>query len=177
MASTKGRPAGAGTRTTLRELLPDVEALPPGPPVSPPESPPARAGSGVKVFRKARPFVEGIDAGRRWGRAADTPERVVRDLARGRFFPGREIDLHRKSGPAATQVLKAAVLQARRDGIRVLRVICGQGTHSGAAGPVLPSIVAEQLSGPLSRHVAAFAAAPPRLGGNGAILVRLRRKG
>jgi DNA-nicking Smr family endonuclease len=57
-------------------------------------------------------------------------------------------------------------------------VIHGRGLRSGEGGPVLPGLVVESLSTPpLASAVLAFVTAPARMGGPGALLVLLRRRG
>lgn len=110
------------------------------------------------------------------GRSVDTPLRVAQELRRGPPVPTRELDLHRMSAAQARSALATTVRQARADGMRSLVVICGQGKHSGRAGAVLPAVVVEQLSEALAAHVLAFRTAPPRFGGAGAVIVRLRAR-
>ena len=74
----------------------------------------------------------------------------------------------------ARQALGQAVLEARRSGVRCLLVVCGQGKHSSAEGPVLPEVAVECLSEVLADEILAFTSAPRRWGGLGALLVRLR---
>lgn len=109
------------------------------------------------------------------GRADGVPERLLEELARGRPLPTREVDLHGLRAARAGSALVDAVTQARRDGVECLLVICGRGKHSESL-PVLPEVAIERLS-QLGEHVLAFCTAPARLGGSGALLVRLRARG
>jgi DNA-nicking Smr family endonuclease len=107
-------------------------------------------------------------------RAEGVPARLLEDLQAGRVVPRRELDLHRRSAAEARQMLDTGVRQARRDGVSCLLVVCGQGRHSGADGPVLPDVAAERLSEELGSEIMAFCTAPRRWGGEGALIVRLR---
>jgi len=82
--------------------------------------------------------------------------------------------LHRKSAAEARLELGQAVREARRAGVRCLLVVCGQGKHSSAEGPVLPEVAVECLSETLADEILAFTSAPRKWGGLGALLVRLR---
>jgi DNA-nicking Smr family endonuclease len=88
--------------------------------------------------------------------------------------PRRVLDLHRLNAVEARQVLDAGIRQARRDGLTCVLVVCGRGTHSGSDGPVLPELAIERLSEELAGDVLAFSTAPRKLGGEGALIVRLR---
>lgn len=157
------------------------------------ETPFSELVTGVKRLRSSRIAGAPVESTRviarrhqaaRWS-IEDAADRVRRrvsgfsatlmdDLVAGRFPPAREIDLHRLSAEAARGVLRRSVAQARQDDVVTLLVICGRGLHSGAAGPVLRDVVVEELSEKLD-GVLAFCTAPVRLGGAGALLVRMRR--
>ncbi len=109
------------------------------------------------------------------GYAADVPAKFAYALHAGPLPPLRHLDLHRLSARQAKTALGQALRQARADHVRTLVVIFGRGSHSGPHGAVLPTLVVEELSGPLSSGVLAFRTAPPQFGGSGALLVRLRR--
>jgi DNA-nicking Smr family endonuclease len=110
-------------------------------------------------------------------RAAGVPARWLDELEGGRIVPRRELDLHRKSAAEARLAIVQAVSEARRAGVSCLLVVCGRGQHSRSASPVLPDVTVECLSEQLAEQVLAFATAPRKWGGRGAILVRLRKKG
>jgi DNA-nicking Smr family endonuclease len=68
-------------------------------------------------------------------------------------------------------VEEAAV--ARR---RAVLVVFGRGRHSGPAGPVLREVVIDSLCRPpLLARVLAFSSASPAQGGEGALVILLRR--
>jgi DNA-nicking Smr family endonuclease len=122
---------------------------------------------------KSRLWVE-QDAGVVRARAAEVPPRWLDDLEAGRVVPRREIDLHRKSAGEARQVLEEGIRNARRDGIGCLLVLCGRGKHSSAGVPVLPEVAVQCLSEELADEIIAFATAPRKWGGTGALIVQLR---
>jgi DNA-nicking Smr family endonuclease len=107
-------------------------------------------------------------------RAEGVPARWLDELESGRVVPRRELDLHRKSAADARQAIADAVREARQAGVNCLLVVCGRGKHSSAAGAVLPDVTVEYLSEALADVVLAFASAPRKWGGRGAIIVRLR---
>jgi DNA-nicking Smr family endonuclease len=56
-------------------------------------------------------------------------------------------------------------------------IIHGRGLHSGPGGPALrPALVELLCARPVARQVLAFASAPSRYGGPGALIVLLRRR-
>jgi DNA-nicking Smr family endonuclease len=157
---------------TFAELAAGVQRLPrtpaPAAPVAPPPGPAQRAPP-----ERARLWVEHLEGTVR-ARAAGVPARWLDELASGRLVPRRELDLHRKSAADARQAIADAVREARRAGVSCLLVVYGRGKHSNAAGAVLPDVTVEYLSEVLCEVVLAFATAPKKWGGPGALLVRLR---
>jgi DNA-nicking Smr family endonuclease len=158
---------------TFKELVGEVDALPQGPARHsfPPDESPAmvvRKPSGTTEI-----VVETYDD-LVVGHAADVAPRLAHELAHLPPPAHRTVDLHRMSVAQATEALADAFRRARRDGVRCLLLVHGKGKHSGAVGPVLPEVVMSELTGRLASAVLAFRTAPPALGGNGAILVRLR---
>lgn len=109
-------------------------------------------------------------------RAGGIDRRFVRKLATGALAVEARIDLHGRSRADAGRALERLLAAARADGRRCLLVIHGRGLHSGQDGPALREAVRGALTeGPHAAMVLACAAAPPRLGGDGATLVWLRR--
>jgi DNA-nicking Smr family endonuclease len=126
-----------------------------------------------RVAPKTRLWVEQREGAVR-ARADDVPARWLDDLEAGRVVPRREIDLHRKSAAEARQVLEDGIRQARREGMGCVLVLCGRGKHSSGDGPVLPEVAVQWLSEELADDLVAFASAPRRWGGLGALIVQLR---
>lgn len=122
---------------------------------------------------RTRMWVERSESSVR-ARAEDAPARLVQDLERGRAVPRRELDLHRLSAAGARQLLDLEIPRARKDGVGCVLVVCGRGMHSTLEGPVLPDVVIERLSEELEGDVLAFATAPRKWGGQGALIVCLR---
>jgi Smr domain len=164
----------ADDKTPFKELVKDVVPLPPGPKLV--TAPMADPTAVVVRSRPARQIhVEELH-GVVLGHAGDVAARVAHEL--GVVPPGhrpRSVDLHRMSAARAEHALGAALEQARIDGERYVLIVCGKGNHSGPLGPVLARLVVEQLCGPLARSIVAFRTAPRALGGEGAIIVRLRK--
>ncbi|MDH4225110.1 MAG: Smr/MutS family protein [Deltaproteobacteria bacterium] len=89
--------------------------------------------------------------------------------------PDAELDLHGKTREQAVRALQSFILTSRRQGLRRVLVITGKGHHSGDEGPVLGRLAAHWLTKNGTPYVWDFQPAPPRLGGDGALVVRLRR--
>lgn len=144
-------------------------ALPPDLPVAPLAAPVAVRGEASKPKLWVERHEQSVRA-----RAPDVPVRLSKELESGRMVPRRVLDLHGRNAIQARQLLDAGIRQARRDGLACVLVVCGRGTHSGLDGPVLPELAIERLSEELAGDVLAFSSAPRKLGGQGALIVRLR---
>jgi len=138
-------------------------------PLGPPPAPAAARGEASKPRLWVERHAQSVRA-----RAPDVAARLSKELESGRVVPRRILDLHRLNAVEARQVLDAGIRQARRDGLTCVLVVCGRGTHSGSDGPVLPELAIERLSEELAGDVLAFSTAPRKLGGEGALIVRLR---
>jgi DNA-nicking Smr family endonuclease len=109
--------------------------------------------------------------------ASGIDRRVLKRLRAGQFPVDAELDLHGRLRERAREDLLRFVARARDEGKRCVLVIHGRGLGSGPEGAVLPAMVRETLAeGPLRRHVLAFTSAPPAMGGDGALIVLLRRR-
>jgi DNA-nicking Smr family endonuclease len=106
-------------------------------------------------------------------RRPGVPEAVLRRLRRGHYACREELDLHGLTQAEARSALTRFLAEALAHGRRCVRIIHGKGRGSGGRGPVLKSAV----NGWLRRHdvVRAFASAPRRDGGTGAVYVLLAR--
>ena len=166
-------PASAERGPQFEELAAGVKLLPQA--VARVSGPPPSAAVQVVARQSTRLWVE-ERAGVVRAKAAGVPARWLDELEGGRIVPRRELDLHRKSAAEARQAIVEAVSEARRAGVSCLLVVCGRGQHSKSAAPVLPDVTVECLSEQLAGEVLAFATAPRKWGGRGAILVRLRLK-
>lgn len=105
---------------------------------------------------------------------ARPPRQELRDLERGRRTPERRIDLHGRSVAEARQLLGYEIAHARERGQHYVLIITGRGLRSPVGARLRPAVV-EYLRGPAREHVLWFDGAPSRLGGRGALVVRLRR--
>ena len=159
-------------RRAWREEVSDVRPLPPSPRrVVARES--ASAGRTPRDETAAdRPWVVEDDGQRHRGRAPDVSRDLPRRLAAGGFPVEARCDLHGMTRDEAAAALARFVADARGAGHRTLLVIHGRGTHTPEGRAVLRTFVLRWLR---RAEVLAFASAPPRLGGAGATLVRLRR--
>lgn len=90
--------------------------------------------------------------------------------------PGDRLDLHGMRAEEAGRAVVRFVRDAQRRGERVVLIVHGRGLHSdGGAGVLAGRAVAALGEGGAAPCVLAFRTAPGRLGGEGALLVRLER--
>jgi DNA-nicking Smr family endonuclease len=137
----------------------------------------------AEVHTRLRELVEGTarfevgDDGRRVeGRRIDLPLDMLRRLRRGQYPVDGRVDLHGLGIDQARAALEAFLGSTRGRGERCVLVIHGKGEHSPNGIGVLRGEMAAWLSqGPASQHVAAFASASDRDGGDGAVYVLLRK--
>ncbi len=84
------------------------------------------------------------------------------------------LDLHGMTRREAAEALTRFIRDRHAQGERSLLVIHGRGLHREDRLAVLPTVCHRVLTeGPAARFVLAFASAPRRLGGIGALVVRL----
>ncbi|WP_203594590.1 Smr/MutS family protein [Wenzhouxiangella limi] len=97
--------------------------------------------------------------------------RLLTRLRRGHWRVQDELDLHQMNVAAASQSMRLFLDHARRSGLSCVKIIHGKGLRSGPDGPQLKRLAA----GLLARHsaVCAFASAPPKDGGTGAVYILL----
>jgi DNA-nicking Smr family endonuclease len=94
-------------------------------------------------------------------------------IKRGEISVEARLDLHGLTQDAAHRALLRFIAAAATDGVRLALVITGKG-RSGEG--VLRAAVPRWLNEPATRaHILAVTAAPPQLGGGGALCIRLRR--
>jgi len=167
-----GRPARRVTRTD-RPTLPIVsparlEGLP-----DPDDA--ARARLATLVAGGIRFQIERDDetvAGARAGSA----QALLKRLKRGDPAPETSIDLHGMTADEAEREVVKVLRTSRQRGARALRIVHGKGLHSeGGKGVLADRIVRLLTEGAGAPFVEAFATAPARFGGTGALLVVLAR--
>ncbi len=117
------------------------------------------------------------EGGRLTGASFGVSRELLRELGSGAVQPEAACDLHGLRAEAARAQLSRFILSSAEHGRRAVLVICGRGAHSGSGGPVLLELAITTLTAPpVATHVLAFASAEAALGGEGALLVRLRRR-
>ena len=104
-------------------------------------------------------------------RSADIGPEVVRKLRRGVWAIQAQLDLHGLRRDEARERLNRFVHDAKRAGLRCVRVIHGKGNGSPGREPVLKRKVQTWLV--QKKEVIAFTQARASDGGNGALLVLL----
>ncbi len=100
------------------------------------------------------------------------PPRVLKRLRRGEFSIQDEIDLHQMTAAVAKACVVDFLADCRRRGLRCVKIIHGKGLRSRNEGPVLKRLVDRMLR--QRDEIIAFASAPARQGGTGAVVVLLR---
>jgi len=165
--------------TVFRDAIGDVRPLP-----APPE-PPARSRPPPRArFRRAderQVLEESLALGPgEWlvetgdellFRRANVPARVLEKLRRGEYAVEDEIDLHGLTAVLAREALREFLGESLSRRLHCVRVVHGKGLRSGPRGPVLKHAVNVWLR--RVDPVLAFASAPARDGGTGAVYVLL----
>ena len=100
----------------------------------------------------------------------------MRQLKRGTLFISRQLDLHGCLRAEALKRLEQFILEAFNRGQQAVLVITGKGLNS-PEGPVLQGAVAAWLRDRGKKMVAEFGSAPRDLGGSGAFVVFLKKRG
>lgn len=130
----------------------------------------ARADAGVSDDGDiARLLSEGGTAFVRSGAAPDT----ARNLRRGQWRAGAELDLHGLRVAQARHAMLSFLDECQEHGIRCVRIVHGKGYGSQGLEPVLKDKARTWLV--QKNEVLAFSEAPERQGGAGALLVLLRQ--
>lgn len=167
--------------TSFRAAVADVRPLP-APPI-PPLAPRPRARARFRrldddqALRESLELSPGdwlIETGDELlFRRAGVTARLLERLRRGEFAVEDEIDLHGLTASEAREALRAFLHDALGRRRTCVRVVHGKGLRSGPRGPVLKHAVNVWLRKVAA--VVAFASAPRRDGGTGAVYVLLAR--
>ncbi len=107
------------------------------------------------------------------GRRDKVTMKTVRLLTGGELAPERSLDLHGRTRVETSRLVRQFVREAHRAGRRTLAIVHGKGTHSALGGVLREAVIEALTKGGAAPLVHAFATAPARLGGEGALLVRL----
>lgn len=164
----------------FRAAIGPVRELPAAP--APPRKPPPRAlprmaardeAEALGEFRRAMAG-DTIEAGDALSyRRDEVPGRVLQRLRRGLYAAQDELDLHAADAVRAEALLRGFLAEARRAGHGCVRIVHGKGLHSDSGIPVLKNLVDRMLR--QRADVLAFHSTPAAQGGNGAVLVLLKR--
>ncbi|MEN4917630.1 Smr/MutS family protein [Achromobacter spanius] len=131
---------------------------------------PTRADAGVSDGGEITHLLsEGGTAFVRSDAAPDT----ARNLRRGQWRAGAELDLHGLRVEQARHALLSFLDECQEHGIRCVRIVHGKGYNSQGLEPVLKDKARTWLV--QKADVMAFSEAPEREGGAGALLVLLRQ--
>jgi DNA-nicking Smr family endonuclease len=153
--------------------------------VSPPEDPPTASDAleqtmpvddlalFLEALREGDNILAEPDAAAQ--EAAPPAASLDREARRGRVVPDDVLDLHGYTRTEALNKVAWFVDNALYSGSRYLLIITGRGRQSGEA--VLREALEGWLRSAGSRGVREWCRAPARLGGEGALLLALRKKG
>lgn len=136
---------------------------------------PPKPPSAVRVFElppTTSLTVEG-DSQRYVARSAGVSRAQVQQLRSGKLHVEETLDLHGDTVERAIERLRELVVKAAQAGRRCVLIVHGKGLHSEHGAPLREAVL-EQLLGPLSGLVHAFATAAPADGGEGATYLMLR---
>lgn len=115
--------------------------------------------------------------GQIWGHADGVSQATMRKLAKGEFPVSATCNLHGYRKETARHRVSHFLMESQQGGRHVVLIVCGRGLHSGQLPPVLRSVALDVLGKAIRDGlVLAVVQAPPRLGGEGAWLVMLRKK-
>jgi len=113
------------------------------------------------------------DSQRFAARSAGVSHAQIAALRAGNVRAEATVDLHGMTVEPALAQLKKFLLESRQLARRCVLIVHGKGTHSEHGAPLREAVM-QQLLGPLSGVVHAFASAAPPDGGSGATYVMLR---
>lgn len=88
--------------------------------------------------------------------------------------PDAELDLHGKTREEAIMMVQNFVMSCHANQLRSALIITGKGHNSGNQGPVLKREVQLWLKRNGEKYLSDFQQAPPRFGGSGAILLKIK---
>jgi len=137
--------------------------------VAPPPPSPSRM---VELPPEVALTVDG-DSQRYAARSAGVSHAQIAELRAGKLRAEATLDLHGMTIEPALQQLRQFLIESRRLGRRCVLVVHGKGLHSEHGAPLREAVL-QQLLGPLSGLVHAFASAAPVDGGEGATYVMVR---
>jgi DNA-nicking Smr family endonuclease len=108
------------------------------------------------------------------GRRPSTHVSIVDALEDPRLEVDDELDLHGLRTRQAGTEVRRFLQESQREGKRWVSIVVGKGLHSpGGKGSLRDYVVRALSEGASARFVLAFRTAPRRLGGTGALVVRL----
>lgn len=137
--------------------------------VPPPPPSPLRV---VDLPPEVKLTVDG-DSQRYAARSTGVSHTQISELRAGKVRAQASIDLHGMTIAPAIAQLRKFLIESRELGRRCVLVVHGKGTHSEHGAPLREAVL-QQLLGPLSGLVHAFASAAVADGGEGATYVMLR---
>lgn len=112
--------------------------------------------------------------------AADEPPTAsagrMKQLKQGKLVPESSLDLHGLTRTDVAEKLQSFLQNADRHGWQTLLVVTGRGLHSADGEPVLRSEMERYLAAEGRKWVAEWSRAPKQYGGDGALVLFLRKK-
>ena len=166
-------------RTALRDAFAGVKPLSSKSPKrampAPEAGPPLPRRPGRVTGAPAEPLIVDYEAnGIITGKRASTHVSILDALEDPRLEVEAECDLHGLTAREAERQVFRFVQQSQRHGKRWVRIVVGKGLHSPGGKATLKNHIVGALSQRApARFVLAFRTAPQRLGGTGALTLRL----
>ncbi|MDA3902789.1 MAG: Smr/MutS family protein [Desulfuromusa sp.] len=102
--------------------------------------------------------------------------RRMKQLKQGNLTPDASLDLHGCLRAEVVEKLRYFLQNAQHQASQTLLVITGKGLHSEDGTPILRDVVEQFLSGEGKKFVAEWGRAPKQYGGDGALVLFLRKK-
>lgn len=134
----------------------------------------ARARLDALVAGSVRFFLDRDADGAVYARRSDVPDRLLDALTGPKVAPRARLDLHGLDEESARRETVRFVREQLERKVRDVLVVHGKGHHSSGGVGVLDQAVVRALTeSAIAPKVMAFVSAPLRLGGLGAMLVRL----
>lgn len=134
----------------------------------------ARSRLDALVAGSVRFFVDRDRDGAVYGRRSDVADRTLDALTAPDVTPRVRLDLHGQDEAGARKETLRFLREQNDRRVRDVLIVHGKGLHSEGGVGVLDQVVVRVLTeSPMAPRVIAFATAPDRLGGLGALLVRL----
>ena len=155
------------------------ESLSASEPVAPPVSPSVKPQTDEDEFLQALGQLD-VRFSEQFPDEAQPPAasaRRMKQLKQGKLTPQASLDLHGLQRTEVAEKLQFFLENSQHQGWSTLLVITGKGLHSEGGEPVLRNEAERFLAGAGRKSVAEWGRAPKQYGGDGALVLFLRKPG